>query len=81
MRDKPKVLSEADALSCPFCGNQPTIEPWHGGGPRKRLIACQHDDCDVSPMVTGSTRGQALARWNRRTHNARALAALGGSDG
>lgn len=66
------ILSAADALPCPFCGQQPTIQPWHGGGPRKRLVHCParyYDECAVSPSVTGSTRKQALERWNRRERN------------
>lgn len=57
-----------DALDCPFCQGPATIESWHGGGPRKRMVSCHEDnDCDVNPMVCGSTRARALAKWNRRT--------------
>jgi len=51
---------------CPFCGEMPTIEPWHGGGPRKRMISCEGVDCMVQPSVPGSTARQALERWNVR---------------
>ncbi len=61
------LLPIDDALTCPFCGSQPTIQLWHGGGPRKRIAQCQNEDCDVMPAVSGSTRGRALAKWNRRT--------------
>jgi hypothetical protein len=60
------VLSYGEAKSCPFCGQQPTIQPWHGGGPKKRLIGCDNVDCVVSPETTGSTRAKALERWNMR---------------
>jgi len=57
---------KADALACPFCGARPTIEPWHGGGPRKRMVSCGNESCAVSPQVTGSTPKRAVECWNRR---------------
>lgn len=51
---------------CPFCGKPPTIEPWHGGGPRKRMVHCYNADCPVEPSITGSTRSQAIRAWNTR---------------
>lgn len=63
---------EPEALPCPFCGSPAEIQFWHGGTLTKRMISCSgranHDGyvCDVGPMVTGPTRGEALARWNRR---------------
>ena len=57
---------ELKPLGCPFCGSTPEIEPWHGGGPRKRMVSCIDDYCDVAPMVTGSTISRAIRAWNRR---------------
>ncbi|MGE5523422.1 MAG: Lar family restriction alleviation protein [Rhodospirillaceae bacterium] len=51
---------------CPFCGAQPTIEPWHGGKPTKRMISCENDDCAVCPSVSGNTEREAVEAWNRR---------------
>jgi hypothetical protein len=66
MKNKIEVLELREAKPCPFCGHSPQIEPWHGGGPQKRIITCSSDDCFVSPMVTGTTRIRALAAWNHR---------------
>jgi hypothetical protein len=60
-------------LPCPFCGETPEVEPWHGGGPEKVMIMCsnreygdEYDGCSVGPMVTGETPAEAKAHWNRR---------------
>ena len=67
--EEPQVLPREKALPCPFCGCQPTIQHWHGGGPEKRLISCDNEDCAPSPMVTGETIGDALSAWNTRSNN------------
>lgn len=51
---------------CPFCGEEPVVRKWHGGGPRKRIVACENDDCHVRPSVTGSNRVRAVRKWNVR---------------
>ena len=62
----PVQLLPDEAKPCPWCGEQPDIQRWHGGGPQKRMIGCQSIFCEVSPEVTGGTRKSALAHWNER---------------
>lgn len=62
----PVVLEATEASSCPWCGQQPTIQPWHGGKPTKKMVSCDNDYCAVGPSVTGETRRQALSFWDSR---------------
>lgn len=64
-REDPKPCR--GAKPCPFCGAIPEIQPWHGGAPTKKMIACHNEDCDVAPSVTGESRPEALRRWNTRS--------------
>ncbi len=63
--DDPVTLTTDEAEPCPFCGNQPVIQYWHGGSPEKRMISCG-SECDVAPSVTGRNRQAALNFWNKR---------------
>jgi len=65
-RPTEQVVPIHAGLPCPFCGGQPIIEPWHGGGPRKRMVHCAAEDCAVNPQVSGATSAKALKKWNRR---------------
>lgn len=64
---KRKAITEL--LGCPFCGHLPTVEPWHGGGPRKRMVHCLNKYCAVGPQVAGSTYGKAAKGWNYRVRS------------
>lgn len=61
-----RFCTRDEACSCPFCGQMPTVQKWHGGGPRKRLVSCRREECAVGPSVTGSTLRRALGAWNTR---------------
>ena len=54
--------------TCPFCGQAPAFTKWHGGGPAKRMVACDNDNCRVQPEVTGSTPQRAADNWNIRSN-------------
>jgi hypothetical protein len=61
-------------MACPFCGQTPEAQDWHGGGPLKTRIDCvgigypdaDVKPCEVSPSVTGETPSEAANHWNRR---------------
>lgn len=62
-----------ELLPCPFCGAAPNMQPYHGGGPQKRIVECVNDGdadglnwCAVQPSVCGSTPSRAAEVWNRR---------------
>jgi len=52
--------------TCPFCGEVPWAQPWHGGGPNKHMVMCRNDACLVMPEVTGANLSAAVRIWNRR---------------
>ena len=56
-------------LPCPFCGRKPTIESWHGGGPRKVFVQCPDEfdyECPVNVSIVAESPTEALAGWNQR---------------
>lgn len=59
-------LTNGKMLCCPFCGEIPVAQPWHGGGPRKTCIGCDNDQCDARPEVCDETPEMALRQWNHR---------------
>lgn len=61
-------MTDIHLLQCPFCGDIPEMEPWHGGAPTKVMISCVNDSgCSVLPQVTGETPDEAVEHWNRRS--------------
>lgn len=58
------MSKQIEPLPCPFCGQLPTVQKWHGGGPRKTCVDC---DCQAGPSVTAHDRATAVRRWNTRT--------------
>ena len=59
---------QIELLPCPWCGEKPQIQPWHGGLPTKVLISCENDEgCAVTPIVSGETPEEAASNWNHRT--------------
>lgn len=60
------MTDEVKLLGCPFCGETPTIEPWHGGPKSKRMVHCENEGCWVNPKVCGNTPKQAADHWNTR---------------
>lgn len=67
---KPVKLTRSQSVSlkgCPFCAAIPFIERWHGGGPRKHMVACINDFCNVNPQTTGETLKETLENWNTRS--------------
>lgn len=62
------MSKQPELLPCPFCGSAPEIEPWHGGGPLRRMISCINNSCNANCAVTGSTPALAARNWNKRTN-------------
>jgi hypothetical protein len=56
-------LPRDHAKSCPFCGSDPPLAAQLHG---RFIVGCESDDCHVNPQVSGTSPGEAWARWNRR---------------
>lgn len=65
-QNRPYLSSDSKLKPCPFCGDRPAIEPWHGGGHDKRMVSCMSDACYVNPAVTGENEQEAANHWNAR---------------
>lgn len=61
------ACTKDEAKPCPFCGEQPVRQLWHGGGPKKTMVSCDSENCFVEPAATGPSRQAALDRWNFRS--------------
>ncbi len=59
-------MSDSRMLPCPFCGETPIMEPWHGGELNRVRIGCDNDDCCAGPSVIGESPVEAMSRWNTR---------------
>ncbi len=68
-----------ELTSCPWCGQTPTIEPWHGGGPDKHLVHCCAD-CFANRSVVAETRAEAIDNWTEPLALYRAKAVLSALD-
>jgi hypothetical protein len=51
---------------CPWCGEIPQVESWHGGGPEKVMVSCVADFCLVAPHVAAETLALGRTTWNER---------------
>ena len=56
-------MGNEKTLLCPFCGKQPIMTVTLGEGV---MIACDDQDCPVSPSATGDSVEDAMASWNTR---------------
>lgn len=56
-------------LGCPWCGREPFVEKWHGGGPLKTRVTCDNPYCPANPSVCQSTKAAAVRLWNNRQPN------------
>jgi len=59
-------MSEEIVAGCPFCGETPTVTKFSLGEHDKHLVVCSADACPVAPTVVGTTRADAIRRWNTR---------------
>jgi len=59
-------MTDLKPSTCPWCAEPANVQWWHGGGPDKRMISCDNDECAVRPEVSGETLAIAIAAWNTR---------------